>query len=79
MINSKIPILLIAFRRPKETLKVLREIKKYYPDDLYFFVDASAKDEFLVKEVQNLILIDNYAKIFIKISNKITLVVDWAQ
>ena len=25
-------------------------------------MDASAKDEFLVKEVQNLILIDNYAK-----------------
>ena len=62
MKNNKIPILLVAFRRPKETLKVLREIKKYYPNDLYFFVDTSTKDQLLVKEVQNLLLNDDYAK-----------------
>ena len=36
----KVPVLLVAFNRPKTTQKVLEAIAKYYPDELYFSVDG---------------------------------------
>ena len=36
----KVPVLLVAFNRPKTTQKVLGAIAKYYPDELYFSVDG---------------------------------------
>ena len=71
MKNNKIPILLIAFKRPHETLRVLSKIKKYYPDNLYYFVDTSLQDIGNVKKVRDLISLNKYAvKTHIKFQKK---------
>lgn len=71
MKNNKIPVLLIAFKRPNETLRVLNKIKKYYPNNLYFFVDTSAQNIKNVKKVRDLINLDKYAlKTHIKFQKK---------
>lgn len=61
MNDNKIPVLLIAFKRPEETKKVLDKINEYFPEKLYFFVDHSDQNELKNKEVKELISLKNYA------------------
>jgi len=51
----KVPVLLIAYRRPNETKKVLDRIREYYPDDLYVFVDSPIQADQDVEEVKQLV------------------------
>jgi hypothetical protein len=61
MKNTKVPVLLIAYRRPTETRKVLQKIQQYYPDDLYVFVDSSDHNDQGVELVKELVLKEKYA------------------
>jgi hypothetical protein len=55
MKKTKVPVLLIAYRRPHETEEVLKKIKRYFPNDLYVFVDASNSHDDNVDKVKKLI------------------------
>jgi len=60
MSTTKVPVLLIAYRRPIETKQVLMQIKKYYPNDLYVFVDYAANDS-MVEQVKDLVNDNDWA------------------
>ena len=42
--KNKKPVLLIAWKRPKEVEQVINSIRSYKPDDLYIFCDGFLKN-----------------------------------
>lgn len=47
---KKVPILLIAWKRPSKVQRVIRSIKEYKPTDIYVFCDGFQKENDLVNQ-----------------------------